>query len=141
MTHKLVSSDYAILMVILSNTLSSIMGVYFIYKVMNENNANDDIPRLVFIKYYIKQYAMQVFGIVTNNMDKYLIGNFTGISALGLYSTAAAFNTLPLKFYNVLSDYLFSGYVNKKIMKKSFYKLLYLEGLLVVYVHLHFLNY
>ncbi|MDD1842981.1 hypothetical protein LYY29_33155, partial [Pseudomonas aeruginosa] len=80
---KLVSSDYAILMVILSNTLSSIMGVYFIYKVMNENNANDDIPRLVFIKYYIKQYAMQVFGIVTNNMDKYLIGNFTGISALG----------------------------------------------------------
>lgn len=98
MTHKLVSSDYAILMVILSNTLSSIMGVYFIYKVMNENNANDDIPRLVFIKYYIKQYAMQIFGIVTNNMDKYLIGNFTGISALGLYSTAAALTHYPSNF-------------------------------------------
>ncbi|HFF9169930.1 TPA: hypothetical protein ACGE87_005634 [Klebsiella pneumoniae] len=31
-------------------------------------------------------------------MDKYLIGNFTGISALGLYSTAAALTHYPSNF-------------------------------------------
>ncbi|VED48531.1 Uncharacterised protein [Raoultella terrigena] len=85
---------------------------------MNEKDVEGEISKSEFFQYYIKQYALQLFGIVTNNMDKYLIGNFIGVTALGLYSSAAAFNTLPLKYYNVLSDYLFSGYINKKNNEK-----------------------
>ncbi|EPL8208817.1 TPA: lipopolysaccharide biosynthesis protein [Raoultella ornithinolytica] len=113
-TNDIISDEFAIRLTILSNVISGIIGLVFISFVMNEKKIDDKISKSDFFKYYIKQYALQLFGIVTNNMDKYLIGNYIGITSLGLYSTAAAFNTLPLKYYNVLSDYLFSGYINKK---------------------------
>lgn len=117
-SEDMISADNAIRLTILSNTISSLIGLYFIAKVMNEKDVEGEISKSEFFQYYIKQYALQLFGIVTNNMDKYLIGNFIGVTALGLYSSAAAFNTLPLKYYNVLSDYLFSGYINKKNNEK-----------------------
>ncbi|VUC77838.1 polysaccharide biosynthesis protein [Raoultella terrigena] len=117
-SENMISADNAIRLTILSNSISSLIGLFFIAKVMNEKDVEGEISKSEFFQYYIKQYALQLFGIVTNNMDKYLIGNFIGVTALGLYSSAAAFNTLPLKYYNVLSDYLFSGYINKKNNEK-----------------------
>ncbi|WP_404680064.1 lipopolysaccharide biosynthesis protein [Raoultella terrigena] len=117
-SENMISADNAIRLTILSNSISSLIGLFFIAKVMNEKDVEGEISKSEFFQYYIRQYALQLFGIVTNNMDKYLIGNFIGVTALGLYSSAAAFNTLPLKYYNVLSDYLFSGYINKKNNEK-----------------------
>ncbi|ERK09460.1 hypothetical protein L579_1243 [Pantoea sp. AS-PWVM4] len=118
-TQESITASEAIILAVSSNLVGAITGVIFIAQVMKLISINGKIERREFYKYYVKQYLMQVFGVITNNMDKYLIGKYIGITPLGLYSTAAAFNTLPLKFYNTLADYLFSGYIYKKNHDKA----------------------
>lgn len=64
-------------------------------------------------KNWFKQNLLQVFGATSANLDKFIIASFLGNYVLGLYAIGVTFEALITRFTNMLSDYYYSGLINK----------------------------
>ena len=82
---------------------------YIIYVRLNSKFSGLDRGGLKeFFAAWWRQNLFQVFGVMTVNLDKYLIAWIIGLEALGLYSVFIAIDGLVARFYLMAADYHYS---------------------------------
>ncbi|MFD0965450.1 lipopolysaccharide biosynthesis protein [Seminibacterium arietis] len=89
--------------------------IYFLSKINKDFKIKHDIRKIelaFFVKTWLKQNLLQVFGATTVNLDKFLIVSLMGNYFLGLYTVCLTFDALLTKILNMLADYYYSGLLN-----------------------------
>lgn len=98
----------------LSYVILSIFSLLFLINLGKKYKAiKNKIQLSSFYKIWIKQYLFQCFGVLTINLDKYLITFFLGDYILGIYSVYLALDGLIGKFFQSAANYHYSNIWNK----------------------------